>query len=146
MLAFVRMSSRTVWDVLETTAQKYPEKIALQQPLGGGKYRAWTWREYADSAREISAGLRATGVAKGDMVALASETRAEFYLADLGVMACGAIAAALYTSLPHDEQRRTLHACGARVAFVENEKTMRALSQPSTENAPSTRWILLTGE
>ncbi len=145
------MSSRTVWAVLETTAQKYPDKIALQQPLGGGKYQAWTWREYADAAREIAVGLRATGlskqsVGKGDMVALASETRAEFYLADLGVMACGAIAAALYTSLPHDEQRRTLHACGARVAFVENEKTMRALSGPSSEMGRSIRWILLTGE
>ena len=63
------------------------------------------------------------------MVALASETRAEFYLADLGVMACGAIAAALYTSLPHrGAARDALQACGARVAFAENEKTMRALS------------------
>jgi long-chain acyl-CoA synthetase len=140
------MISRTVWAVLETTAKKYPGKIALQQPLGGGKYRSWTWREYADASREIAVGLRATGVSKGDMVALASETRAEFYLADLGVMACGAIAAALYTSLPHEEQRRTLHACGARVVFAENEKTMRALSGPSSEMGQSIRWILLTGE
>lgn len=142
MLAFVRMSSRTVWTVLETTAKKYPDKIALQQPLGGGRYQSWTWREYAGSAREIAVGLRATGLSKGDMIALASETRAEFYLTDLGVMASGAIAAALYTSLPHAEQRRTLQACGARVAFAENEKTMRALSQPGD----SIRWILLTGE
>lgn len=136
------MSGRTVWAVLESTAAKYPDKIALQQPLGGGKYRAWTWREYAEAVREIAVGLRASGVAKGDMVALASETRAEFYLADIGVMSCGAIAAALYTSLPHEEQRRTLHACGARVAFAENEKTMRALARPGE----SIRWILLTGE
>ncbi len=142
MLAFGRMSPRTVYAVLESTAAKYPEKIALQQPLGGGKYRAYTWREYADAAREIAVGLRSTGVAKGDMIALASETRAEFYLADLGVMACGAIAAALYTSLPHEEQRRTLHACGAKVAFAENEKGMRAMAQPGD----SIRWILLTGE
>ena len=42
------MSARTVWAVLEATAAKYPDKIALQQPLGGGKYRAYTWREYAE--------------------------------------------------------------------------------------------------
>src|SRR5277367_3124604 len=108
MLAFVRMSSRTLWDVLEATSAKAPDKAALQQPLGGGKYRAWTWREYADIAREVAVGLRGMGVAKGDIVALASETRAEFYLADQGVMACGAIAAALYTSLPPAEQARAL--------------------------------------
>lgn len=136
------MSVRTVWAVLESTAAKHPDKIALQQPLGGGKYQTWTWREYADAVREIAVGLRATGVSKGDMVALAAETRAEFYLADIGVMACGAIAAALYTSLPQEEQRRTLHACGACVAFAENEKTMRALARPGEPM----RWILLTGE
>ncbi len=136
-----------MWAVLEATAAKIPDKIALQQPLGGGKYRAYTWREYADTAREIAVGLRATGVAKGAMVALASETRAEFYLADLGVMSCGAIAAALYTSLPHHEQRATLKACGARVAFAEDAKTMRALSEPGPSHPDQAiRWILLTGE
>lgn len=143
MLAFVRMSSRTVWEVLEATSAKCPDKPALQQPLGGGRYRTWTWREYAEAAREVAVGLRAIGVAKGDMVALASETRAEFYLADFGIIACGAIAAALYTSLPAEEQRRTLLACSAGVAFVENEKTMRALKPGTDENL---RWILLTGD
>jgi len=146
MLAFVRMSSRTLWDVLEATSAKAPDKAALQQPLGGGKYRAWTWREYADIAREVAVGLRGMGVAKGDIVALASETRAEFYLADQGVMACGAIAAALYTSLPPAEQARALRISGARVAFAETEASARALEASGEGPAEPIRWILLTGE
>jgi long-chain acyl-CoA synthetase len=132
------MGSRTVWAVLEATAAKVPDKAALQQPLGGGKYRAWTWREYADIVREVAVGLRAMGVAKGEIVALASETRAEFYLADQAVLACGAIAAALYTSLPVAEQARALRTSGARVAFAENAASARALG------VEGIRWILLT--
>src|SRR5579871_220176 len=131
----------TVWTVLDATAAAYPDRIALQQPVGGGKYRTWTWREYANSVKQIAVGLRAAGVAKGDMVALQSETRAEFYLADQAVMACGAVAAALYTSLPYAEQGATLRACRARVAFVEDEKALRGLEG----EAPDVRWILLTG-
>jgi long-chain acyl-CoA synthetase len=131
----------TVWTVLEATAKAYPERIALQQPVGAGKYRAWTWREYADSVKQTAVGLRAAGVAKGDIVALQSETRAEFYLADQGVMACGAVAAALYTSLSYAEQGATLRACRAKVAFVEDEKALRGLEK----EAPDVRWILLTG-
>ena len=41
---------------------------------------------------------------KGDIVALYAETRAEFYLADLGIMSNGSIAAALYTSYPLPDQ------------------------------------------
>jgi long-chain acyl-CoA synthetase len=135
---------KTVWAVLEATAAAYPDRIALQQPIGAGKYRAWTWREYADSVRQIAVGLRAAGVTKGSMVALQSETRAEFYLADLAVMACGAIAAALYTSLSYAEQAATLRACGARFVFVEEEKAEKAL-RGLMDKTPGVQWILLTG-
>ena len=131
----------TVWSVLEATAAKIPEKIALKQPIGKGQYRAWTWREYADSVRQIAAGLRGLGVRKGDIIALQSETRAEFYLADLGVMAAGAVAAALYTSLPYEDQVNTLRACGARVVFVEDEKILKKLERAGADLT----WILLSG-
>src|SRR5438309_1917256 len=92
---------RTVFTVLEETAATYGNRAALHQPLGGGKYRSWTWNEYRDTVRQVATGLREFGVAKGGTVALQSETRAEFYLADMAVTASGAIAAALYTSLPY---------------------------------------------
>ena len=81
---------RTIWDILEFTASKYPESVALQQPAGGGQYRSWTWRQYAEEVRQIAVGWRSIGIRKGDIVALQSETRAEFYLADIAAMSCGA--------------------------------------------------------
>jgi len=144
MVALSGMRARTVYAVLESTANAHPSNAALHQPLGGGKYRAWTWREYLDWVRQIAVGLRAMGVRKGDIVALESETRAEFYLADLGVMTAGAVAAALYTSLPVSEQVRTLKASGARVVFVESPQSMSALKSAAGDF--DARWILLTGE
>ena len=73
------MKARTVYTVLEETAAKFPREAALHQPLGGGKYRTWTWAEYRDTVQQIAVGVREL-VPKGSMVALASETRAEFYL------------------------------------------------------------------
>ena len=142
MVALSGMSSRTVFAVLEETAQKHPDVVALRQPTGGGAYRLWTFREYRDAVRQIAVGLRAMGIQKGEIVALQSETRAEFYLADLGLMACGAIAAALYTSLPYADQARTLKVSDARYAFVENLKALRALEAAGERVS----WILLTGE
>jgi long-chain acyl-CoA synthetase len=136
------MKPRTVYTVLEQTASAHPSAKALQQPIGGGKYRAWTWREYVDQVQEIAVGLRALGVEKGEIVALQSETRAEFYLADMGIMSAGAVAAALYTSLPFADQAKTLKASDARFIFVENPKAMRGL-QAAGESG---KWILLSGE
>jgi long-chain acyl-CoA synthetase len=153
MVALSRMADekqaswgRTVYTVLEETAAKIPTRMALHQPIGGGDYRTWTWREYCDTARQIAVGLREIGIVKGDVVALQSETRAEFYLADIGITTAGAIAAALYTSLPFGDQAGTLRACGARTVFVENLNAMRALEAAAGDAPLDVCWILLTGE
>src|SRR5262245_35239373 len=78
------VTTRTLFQVLEDSASKYGRAIALHQPVQEGsrrKYQTYTWIEYRDAALEIAAGLRALGIQKGDIVALDSETRAEFYLA-----------------------------------------------------------------
>ncbi|HTB14039.1 MAG TPA: AMP-binding protein [Bryobacteraceae bacterium] len=137
------MKPRTVYTVLEETAAVYPDKPALHQPLGGGKYRTWTWREYRETVQQIAVGIRELGVPKGGMVALQSETRAEFYLTDIGVMTAGAISAALYTSLPYADQAKTLRASDAKVVFVENEKVMKALQ---SQGPLDVQWILLTDD
>src|ERR1700675_3361175 len=114
------MSARTVYTMLEETAALYADKPALQQPIGGGRYRTYTWAEFCHPVQCTAVGLSTIGIQPGDIVALQSETRAEFYFADLGVMAAGAVAAALYTSLPYAEQAHALRFCEARVAMVEN--------------------------
>src|ERR1700720_4339475 len=142
------MSARTVYSMLEETAAAHGEKPALKQPIGGGKYRTYTWAEVRDRVQWTAVGLSTIGVEIGDMVALQSETRAEFYFADLGVMAAGGVAAALYTSLPYAEQAHALRFCEARVAMVENPKAMQGLQAALAampEGAPAIQWILLTG-
>jgi len=132
--------------VLEETARTYGDAPALHQPIGGGKYRSYSWTEYQRAAEEIACGLRRLGIGKGDVVALHADTRAEFYLADLGILANGSIAAALYTSYPMLEQIGNLRASDARAVFVEDPKTLRALITAAGEPGLPVHWILLTGE
>jgi long-chain acyl-CoA synthetase len=136
------MNPRTIFQVLEESAAKYGKAVALHQPYqadGERKYRTYTWLEYRDAVLEIAAGLRALGIQKGDIVALDSETRAEFYLADIGIMANGSTAAALYTSYPAEDLRRTILACRAKALFVEDLQTFRALRDAAVQH-----FILLT--
>jgi long-chain acyl-CoA synthetase len=140
------MSSRTIYAVLEEAVEKYGNAPALHQPKGGGEYQTWTWPEYRDAAREIACGLRRIGVQKGEIVALYSETRAEFYLADQGIMAAGAVAAALYTSYPPADLIKNLRASDAVVVFAENPKAMQMLVKAAGSDPLTVRWILLTGE
>lgn len=137
------VAPRTVYQVLQETARAHGDAPALHQPdakLPGG-YLTLSWNEYQRAAEEIAAGLRSLGIGKGDIVALNSETRLQFYLADLGIMANGSIAAAMYPSYPPADLVRTISSIQAQAVFVEDEKTLRAL-----RGAAVRQWILLTGE
>jgi long-chain acyl-CoA synthetase len=136
-----------MYAVLEETARTLGNAAALHQPTGKGNYQTYTWIEYKRAAEEIACGLRQLGIGKGDTVALHSETRAEFYLADLGVLTNGSIAAALYTTYPFPDQARNVRASHAKAIFMEDPKSMQALlSAEGGEALAGLHWILLTGE
>ncbi len=142
------MGLRTVYTVLDEAAAKFGGAFALHQPYssaGKTRYRAWSWVEYRDAAREIACGLRRLGAVRGDIVALDSQTRAEFYLADIGIMAAGCVSAALYPSLPSVDLVQTLKTCNAKVVFAEDAKTMAALCDAGGGALPL-QWVLLTGD
>jgi long-chain acyl-CoA synthetase len=134
------MTVQTVPQLLRRAAQQHGDRLALRQP-SGKDLRTWTWSQYLEAAEEIAGGLRTLGIGKGDHVALCSETRAEFYLADQGVLMNGSVAAALYPSYPPAELKKTIANADARVLFVEDPKMFAKL-----KDAPVAHIILLTGE
>jgi long-chain acyl-CoA synthetase len=130
----------TVPQLLRNAAELHGPRMALRQPHGKTA-QTWTWNEYLQAAEEIAAGLRALGIGKGDHVAVCSETRAEFYLVDQGILMSGAVCGALYPSYPPDELRKTIANADARVLFVEDPKMLARLT-----GAPVERIILMTGD
>ncbi len=137
------MQPQTIYGMLEDTAARHGENAALHQPRDGG-YRRWSWREFHDESREIAAGLASLGIRKGDVVAIASETRAELYLADFGIVAIGAVSAALYTAYDASDLVRTLRSCGARAVFAEDTRMLKRL-QAAADQPLDVRWVLMEG-
>lgn len=132
--------------MLEEAAAKYGDGLALIQPLGGGKTASYSWNQYMQTVKEIACGLRSLGIGRGDVVAIQSETRAEFYFADMGIISNGSIAAAMYTSYPQGEAIAKLKACRAKLAFVENPKMLATLAASLSGSEPmDIRWVLMTG-
>ena len=117
------MTANTIPELLRAAGVEHGERLALRQP-SGKEVRTWTWSQYLTAAEEIAGGLRALGLGKGDHVALCAETRAEFYLADQGVLMNGSVAAALYPSYPPEDLRQTIARSDAKALFVEDVKTL----------------------
>lgn len=142
----VAMSTRTVFTLLEEAAARYGDAVALIQPKAGGEKTSYTWNQYMQIVKEVACGLRSLGIQHGDAVAIQSETRAEFYFVDMGIIANGSIAAAMYTSYPQGEAIAKLKAVGAKLAFVENPKMLATLAASLAGSDPiDIQWVLMTG-
>ena len=146
------MAGRTVFTVLEETARQYGDAIAMYQPTGskaGSGYRTYSWNEWLRSSREIAIGLQSLGLKKGEIVCVLSETRAELYLVDTGIMGAGGVSAALYTAYPMPELAKNIKGVTPRFIFLENLKTRDAL-KAAVEATEGAAWpeheVLMTGE
>jgi len=145
------MPGRNVFTVLEETASRYGDAPALHQPVGSKAsrgYRTYSWNEWLRNSREIALGLRSLGLAKGEIVCVLSETRAEFYLADLGIMGAGGVAGALYTAYPMRDLAQNISAVAPAFLFIEDPKTLTELASAleSQGLALPKHVILMTGE
>ena len=145
------MAARTTFSLLEETAAREGNAIALHQPTGtkgSSNYRTYSWNEWLQTSREIALGLRALGLEKGNIVCILSETRAEFYLVDIGIMGAGGVSAALYTAYPMPEMAKNIRASEPKFLFIENAKSLAALSKALGESGSPLpqHIILLTGE
>jgi long-chain acyl-CoA synthetase len=90
-----------------------------------GAWRPTSWREVGRQAAALARALRARGVAPGDRVAIVSENRPEFPVADTAVMALRAILVPTYTTNTAGDHAHILRDSGARVAIVSTRTLAR---------------------
>lgn len=94
----------------------------------GGQWVTQSWREAADTVCLLAESLRALGLDDGDRVALVSENRPEWCMADLAIMAAGCITVPTYITNTRRDHAHILDNSGARAVFVSDEKLLKPLA------------------
>ncbi len=92
-----------------------------------GVWAAISWAEAAQRVCLIAENLRALGIATGDRVMLVSENRPEWCLADLAIMAAGAVTVPAYTTNTERDHLHVLENSGARAAIVSSVRLAKPL-------------------
>jgi long-chain acyl-CoA synthetase len=92
-----------------------------------GRWTGQSWSDVAQQVASLAAALQAEGVLPGDRVMLVSENRPEFCIADLAIMAAGAITVPTYTTNTTRDHAHILSDSGATVVIVSNAKLAKTL-------------------
>lgn len=83
-----------------------------------GRWQDLSHAEVAEQTAALAAALVAAGVGAGDRVAILSENRPEWAIADFATLCIGAADVPVYSTLPSNQVAYILENSGARVLFV----------------------------
>lgn len=139
-LAVVEGRATSVAHLFVDRVARTPSREAFRYPVGE-QWKSLTWREVDQRARRIAAGLVALGVQPEDRVAVASATRLEWALADLGIMLCAAATTTIYPSTTADEVLFIVSDSGSVVVFAENDEQVAKL-RGGRDVIPSVRRVV----
>ncbi|MFF5300285.1 AMP-dependent synthetase/ligase [Streptomyces sp. NPDC013161] len=102
----------------DAEAYRYP--VPAASGAGPDEWKSLTWAQAAEQVFAIAAGLIELGVQPEERVALASATRVEWILADLGILCAGAATTTVYPQTNADESTFILADSGSRVLIAED--------------------------
>ncbi|TKA10827.1 AMP-dependent synthetase/ligase [Actinacidiphila oryziradicis] len=105
----------------DAEAYRYPVPTEGPGPDG---WASLTWGDAASRVFSIAAGLMDLGVRPEERVAIASATRVEWILADLGILCAGAATTTVYPSTNADETTFILADSGSRVLIAEDAQQL----------------------
>jgi long-chain acyl-CoA synthetase len=86
-------------------------------------------KEAFERVRDFSLGMGALGMSAGDRVAILAESRPEWILCDLAVLAAGAVTVPIYPTLAASQVRYILQDSGARLAVVSTAEQLAKLQE-----------------
>jgi len=110
--------ARTLPQLFETSADRFADAVMMLEKRGE-RYEGTTYAGMRVLVHRFAAGLMSLGLEQGDRVALISEGRNAWVMAELGILYCGAINVPVSVKIDEldDLKFRLLHA-GCRMAIV----------------------------
>jgi long-chain acyl-CoA synthetase len=114
----------TVPQMLQRSADRHATRPAIQHRVGD-EWQRISYRELAERVMHFALGLAELGIRRGDRVALLSETRPEWAVADLAILSLGAVNVPLYSTLPAAQVRHIVGDSGAVALIVEDPKQLK---------------------
>jgi len=113
------MPTRTLCEIFYHSVDTYRKPDHLRAKRG----QSWgdiSSEEFRRAVEELSMGLRALGLEKGDRVALLAENRPEWAYVDLATLCAAAVDVPIYPNLPPAQVLYVLSDSQAKVAFASS--------------------------
>ncbi len=129
-----------LFDLLPYYAATFKPKDDVLAAKDNGIWVKYTIQDYIKAADNISYGLMALGIGKGDNIATIAASRPEWNFIDMGIMQTGAVHVPLYPTISEDDYRFILNHAGIKYILIPGKEAYRKL-QPIIAEIPSLKGV-----
>jgi long-chain acyl-CoA synthetase len=138
------MKVTRLFDLLENAKSLYGGKpiLACKQ---NGNWIEYTVADYIDYANNISYGLLAMGLNKGDRVATISNNRPEWNFIDMGSNQAGMVHVPIYPTISNEEYEHILKHSESKVVFVSDKQLYQNI-KPIADSIPGILGVFIFNE
>lgn len=142
------MSITTLNDIFFAAVERNLDQMLVHRQAG--QWLPISSQEFGRRVARTARVLHDWGIRKGDRVAILSENRPEWPIADMASLLLGAVTVPLYTTLTAEQSAFVLEDAGCRVIFLSSDhqlhKVLSILPQTSLEKIVVMDPIELTGD
>jgi long-chain acyl-CoA synthetase len=119
---------RSVPDMLRQNAARLDATPAVRFRKQGS-WVTLSYRQFYDRSLMVARGLRKLQIQPGDKVAILSENRAGWIIADMGILAASAVTVPIYPTNTPDQVEYVLNHSEAKLVFISSRGQYRKLLQ-----------------
>lgn len=132
------MDVQTIPELLRTALERFQKRDAFLV-RSNGRWEPVAMTTVLARVDAIRAAVKERGIAFGDRVAILSESRLEWALADMAILTLGAVTVPVYPTLPANQVAPLLADAGCVAAFVSN-RDQKMKVETGRAVTPDLRW------
>ena len=101
--------------------EKFPQEVVFGDKVNG-EWKTISTQQYIDKANAVSRGLIAAGIQVGDKIAIISNNRSEWHIADIAIQQVGAIGVPVYPTISKEDYQFIFNNAEIKMCIVANEE------------------------
>lgn len=118
------MTIATLNDIFFVAVHRNLDQLLLHRPAGSEEWLSISSQDFHRQVAATAEALHRWGVGKGDRVAILSENRPEWPVADIASLLLGAVTVPLYTTLTAEQTASQLRDSGCRIIFLSSQRQL----------------------
>jgi long-chain acyl-CoA synthetase len=114
---------KRLFDVIYYQKDQFPQPSCLSSKENGD-WKKWSTEEVIEHVNAFSRGLLAMGIQPGDKIALISNNRPEWCVADLGTLQVGAVDVPIYPTISEEDYKYIFNHAEIKLCIVSDEELL----------------------